>query len=346
MKRYTLTSLILLLLITMAFPALAQEAITPGSTVEGEYSGEAVQYTLEASAGQLVIASMESEVFNTLLTISQGEDELASDQRSGPNNNALLAYVVQEDGTYTLSADASFFSDDVGAYTLTVDVVDPVVATIDEPVTLEPDAEGSHQLYTVFEGTEGMVVNVWSSATGEEEDTTVSLTGPDAVEIETDDDDGAGDDALLRRVVLPADGLYLIKAETSRSDEPLLEAVEVTIEATEQLYLSAEPQEMILGDGEGQHGTEVFTVDVTAGTTYRFIFTIEHMPDEDPGIRLELLDTERFFTPTLDTRHTTRVAWDFVPNASGTIRLDVHPNLFSRDLQSITYTAALEVIEE
>ncbi|MDQ7037482.1 MAG: hypothetical protein Q9P01_22365 [Anaerolineae bacterium] len=32
--------------------------------------------------------------------------------------------------------------------------------------------------------------------------------------------------------------------------------------STEQLFLSAEAQDMIPGDGEGQVGTEVFTIDV------------------------------------------------------------------------------------
>jgi hypothetical protein len=104
--------------------------------------------------------------------------------------------------------------------------------------------------------------------------------------------------------------------------------VEVTIESTEQIFLSEEPQELVLGDGLGQKGTEVYTVDVTPGVTYRFIFTIESFPDDTAGISLELLDTEFFFEPELDTMHSTRVEWDWLSNSEGQIRLYFHPNFF------------------
>lgn len=343
MKGYTLVALLCVLLFVMPLAAFAQEALTPGTPVEGDYAGEPVQYTVDAAEGQLIIVSMESEAFDSYVAIVDGDERLAFDDDSGGSNNALLAYVAQEAGTYTIEARQSY-GDAEGAYTLNVDVVDPVVAPIDEQVTLSPAADGSAALYAVFEAEAGMVVNLTAGSTGDE-DLALSLVGVDAREIDRDDDDGPGDDALLRRVVLPENGLYLIRVGQAWTDELVVEDVEVLVEATEQLYLSETPQPLVLGDGEGQIGTEVYTVDVVAGTTYRFIFTIEPLPDDEGGIFLELLDTARFFDPELDVQHATRVAWDFVPNASGTIRLDVHPTLFARDLQSIDYTAALEVIE-
>jgi hypothetical protein len=131
----------------------------------------------------------------------------------------------------------------------------------------------------------------------------------------------------------------------SYSDEGLTEPVEVTVEATEPLFLSAEPQDLVLGDGEGRAGTEIYTLDVTANTTYRFIVTIQHMPDEEVGIRMTLLDSDRFFEPELEVQHATGASWDYIPNSSGTLRLEVHPNFFSNDLTAINYTIAMEVIE-
>lgn len=343
MKRYPLLSLILALMFVQVWSVSAQESITPGTPIQGEYTGEPVSYTVDASRGQLIVVSMESEAFDAYVAFVENGEEIASDDDSGSDNNALLAFVAQKDGPFTLNAGASYFSDETGAYTLTVDVLDPTIAPLDEPVTLKADESGSASLYAVFKGTTGMVVNLWASTTGDE-DVALSLVGVDAAEIDTDDDDGTGSNALLRRLVLPADGLYLIRVRQSYSDELLSQDVELLVETSEQIYLSDTPQELVLGDGEGEAGTEVYTVDVEAGTTYRFIFTVEPLPDDEGGINLKLLDTDRFFSPELDVQHATRVAWDFVPNASGTIRLDVHPNLFISDLQRINYTAALEVV--
>ena len=119
----------------------------------------------------------------------------------------------------------------------------------------------------------------------------------------------------------------------------------VMIESTERLFLNPEPQELIMGDAEGQKGTEVYFVDVEAGTTYRFIVTVQPFPDEDAGIEMELFDTEFFFDPFIETRHGVGLTWDYTAQASRQIRLDVHPNFFGRDISQINYTIALEVVE-
>lgn len=321
----------------------AQDAIAPGSSAEGTYTGEAIAYTMDATQGQLLIISVESEDFDARAAIAQGGMELAEDDDSGEGNNALLAYVVQEDGAYEILVDAFYFSSGEGGYVLTVDAIEPAVVEMGGTVTLEPEDPETLHLYTVFSAAAGDVVNVWA-ATADEDDIEATLFGPDAEEIESDDDDGADDDALIRRVVLEDDGLYLVRVNHSW-DDPLTAGAEVTVEKTEQIYLSAEPQELVLGDGVGQKGTEVYTVDVEPGVTYRFIVEIQSFPDEDAGIEMELLDTEFFFAPTLDTRHATGATWEWLSNTQGTIRLDVHPNFFGRDISSIQYMISLEIIE-
>jgi hypothetical protein len=343
MKRYLPIALIALLLVVHVGTSAAQEAIATGETVEGEYAGERIAYTVDAAAGQLIIAGMDSADFDTYLAITADGEEIAYDDDSGLEYNALLAFVAQTDGPFTIEAGTAYSSDAAGAYTLTVNVIDPVVATLDTPTTLAADGAAA-QVYAVFEATAGTVVNL-SAMSGGDEDVAISLRGVDSAEIDTDDDDGPGNSPLLRRVVLPADGLYLVRVGQSYSDEVLAENVELLVETSEQLFLSADPQPLVMGDGEGQIGTEVYTVDVEAGKTYRFIFTIEPLPDDEGGIELELLDTDRFFSPELDAQHATGVMWDYQATSSGTIRLDVHPAFFAYDLTSVEYTAALEVIE-
>jgi hypothetical protein len=196
----------------------------------------------------------------------------------------------------------------------------------------------------VIDGAAGDVVNIWATNTAEDEDVRVALYGIDGEEIEVDDDDGPGYNAMLRRVVLPADGLHLIKASASFSAEGLLQPVEVMVESSEALFLSAEPQELVLGDGPGQIGTEVYTVEMTAGTTYRFIVTIEPVPDEVVGVNLTLLDTDKFFEPEVDVQHGVGASWDYLATADGTARLEVHASFFGSDVES-KYTIALEIIE-
>lgn len=337
------TVFVVLALLSVGMTVTAQESITPGTPVEGTYSGDEVLYSVDVSAGQLILASMVSEEFNTQVKLYDGETEIAADNDSGEGTNALLAYVAQADGTFNIAATASFFDLDSGMYTLTVDVVDPVVLDLDSPTVLTPAGEGSSHLYAVFNASAGDVVDIWAGTVGEEEDVRAELYDINSASIESDDDDGPGDDALIRRVVLPDDGIYLITLTNSRSDTLLLEGVEVTVNSTEQLFLSPEPQEMILGDGEGHHGTEVFTVDVEAGVTYTFSVTIESMPDDTSGLSIELLDTEFFFEPDLDTMHMTAVSWSWLSNTTGQIRLNVHPNFFGTDIETINYTISMEV---
>ena len=323
----------------------AQDIVTPGAPVNGTLEGEPHAYSLNATRGQLVVVSMESE-FDNLVRIEQDGTEIASDDDSGGDLNALLAHVIQEDGTYDVIADSSFFDEAEGDYTLTVDIVDPPQIEMGGSVTVEPGSpDGALQLYAVVEAAAGDVINVWATNTAEDEDISLTLIGVDGAEIETDDDDGPGNNALIRRVVLPSDGLYLLKVDSGFFDEIIFQPVEITVEATEALFLSSEPQDLILGDGSDQKGTEVYTVEMEAGTTYRFVITVTPDDDEIVGINLVLLDTDKFFDPEVDVQHGVGLTWDYLATANGTVRLDVHPPFFSTDVNMMTYTIAMETLE-
>lgn len=342
-----IAGLVAALLLSVAVVGLAQDAITPGTPIEGIYEGEPQTYTLQATTGQLLIARLSSEEFDPEVAIGQAGATITSDDDSGGDDNALLAYVVQNDGTYEFTVDA-WSSDTAGAYTLLVEAVEPTMLPLGETVTLTPPDAETLFMYGVIDASADTVVHINATTTNPdgEDDMLIELIGTDAAEIERDDDDGPGNNALIRRVVLPNDGLYLVKVSSFGRDDFLLDPVEVLVEPTERLFLSAEPQEVVLGDAEGQIGTEVFFIDAAAGTTYRIIVTIESMPDEDVGVDMKLFDTEFFFDPYLETRHTTRVVWEYLAGSTGQIRLDVHPNFFGTDISQINYTIALEEITE
>lgn len=335
MRKYLFSTLVLVTLITGLFgsmgSAAAQGGLTPNEPVTGTLSGEPASYTIDLAAGQLLIASLESDAFDATLAIQDTNGtELARNDDGGEGTNSLLALVAQADGTYTLVVDA--WGDASGDYTLTPNVVTPEQVEVGGSLSLA--ANGAEPLYAVFAGTADSVVNVYATSQGED-DTQISLYGVDAREIESDDDDGPGTIPYLRRVVLPADGLYLIEVRET-FDYELTADVDVTVEATEQLYVDATPQAVVLNDDA--LGTEVYTFDATAGTVYRITVTSAL----GTGVSLELLDTGDFFEPDFETGNAVRVTWDYQATMDGTFRLVVHPAFFS---DGDEYQISLEIVE-
>jgi hypothetical protein len=132
---------LMLLLMALALGVSAQEAISPGTAVEGNYDGSAVTYSIDASAGQLLIISMMSEDLDSFIRVEQNGAELATDDDGGGYPNALLAFVVPADGSYDIVADQAFGSDS-GAFTLQVDVTTPTMIEAGGSVVLEPASGG------------------------------------------------------------------------------------------------------------------------------------------------------------------------------------------------------------
>lgn len=341
-------ALIVMLMFSTSVTVFAQDAIEPGTTIDGEYTGEPQEFTFSATAGQLLIIAMDSEDFDPLVRLMLAGEEIASDDDSGGSLNSLLVLVAPEDGDYSIMTDTFFFEGEVGVYSLSLDVVDPVMVAVGETVTLEPGAEGALQLYAVLDAAAGTVVDIAASVpeSDDEEDIRLLLNDPRGEEIDRDDDDGPARNALLRRLELLSDGLYLITVEHAFSDTLVTQPVELSVTEMEPLPLTDTPMEVTLGDARGQVGTEILTFDATAGTTYRISATIEPVPEEEVGIQMEILDTGTFFPPELEVSDTTYAAWDFTPAADGTYRLDMHINFFSDDLPEVNYTMMIEEMAE
>ncbi len=308
----------------------AQGGLTPGAPTNGTLSGDDVTFTIDLAAGQLLLASVESDAFDTQIAVQDaGGMELASDDDGGEGTNSLLAFVAQADATYTLVVSAW---SGTGDFVLTPNVVAPVLVEVGGSAMLT--ANGAEPLYAVFAGTAGSVVNVFTMSQAED-DTQLTLYGVDGQEIEYDYDDGPGYNSYLRRIVLPADGFYLAEVREV-FDYDLTANVDITVEATEVLPVDATPQALTLGDD--MLGTEVYTFEATAGTTYRIIVTCAL----GTGVDLELHDTNDFFTPDIESGNAVRVAWDYMTTAGGPIRLVVHPAFFS---DGDTYQISVEVVQ-
>ncbi|MBN2303526.1 MAG: hypothetical protein JXQ72_03565 [Anaerolineae bacterium] len=334
MKWFVPVVMMVVIAVVLLLPgaALAQGGpLTPGVPVEGTLAGSPVSYTIDLGAGQVLSASLVSDAFDAILVVGDAAGtELARDDDGGEGTNSLLTFVAQTDGTYTLAAQ-SWSSDAAGAYTLTANIITPVKATVGETVILEPD--GSGMLYAMFSGTANQVLNIYATSQADE-DIRLVLYGVDGQELDNDDDDGPGYNPYLRRLVLPADGLYLV-AISSYSDA-IAGAAELGIESTERLYLSADPQTVFLNDEA--LSTEVFTFEVVAGTTYRMVITSE----SGDGIRLELGGTGEFFNPSLDVDTAARVSWDYQATFNGLLELIAHVSFFG---DGGNYTFAVEPVQ-
>lgn len=112
----------------------ASERITAGETMSGELDEDDPvldsdnsfyeTWTYEGHAGEQVRLSMESDEFDTYLSIGRmagGEwEEIASMDDGGEGTDSLLEVTLPEDGEYVIRANA-FSSEQTGAYTLRVE---------------------------------------------------------------------------------------------------------------------------------------------------------------------------------------------------------------------------------
>jgi hypothetical protein len=332
---FTLSAIAFILLgtglLAPPIPAAAQDGtLVPGTPIEGTLSGGPATYTLNLSAGQLVMITLESEIFDPILIVNDTSGNQLARNDDGPSGRgSLLAFISPTDSAYAVVVDGWDLN---GAYTLTASTPTANQVEVGGSVSLSPD--GAAPLYIIFTGTAGMVVNVAATSQAEE-DTKLKLYGPDIQMLAENDDDGPGRNPSLRRVQIATDGPYLLEV-TSVFGEDLTANVDVTVESAELLILSETPQSVSLSP-EGL-GMEIFDFEAAAGTTYRFIVTMAN----GNGVNLSLENTGDFFSPTLDAGSGARVAWDYVAPVSGNLRLIVHPTFFG---DGDDYQISLEVVQ-
>jgi hypothetical protein len=217
-------------------PTLTIGAKVDGALVAGDPTanerGRFRAYDLPARKGQRLSIAMHSTDFDSYLSVGrtvQGiTDYLKHDDDGGGSNDARIRFTVPETGTYVVVAQA-LSGDGTGAFTVSLDTLPtPVMAP---PVGLQPgrvvsgtltetdptvESDDSHyDLYT-FNARAGQRLQV--SMKTSDMDAYVSwgrLNASGEFEAsESDDDGGGGTDARLR-VTAPADGQYLIRANTA-----------------------------------------------------------------------------------------------------------------------------------
>ncbi len=328
LRKFTLLTLMLVLALGIATTAYAQDPAPIGDPVSGELNESIDNYSFTAAAGELFIISLESEDFDPLVEVFNSVGNMVGrDDDSGEGNNALMAFLAQEDGNFTFTA-GSWLGEATGAYTLTVTQTSPAAVDYDSSVTLETN--GVLPIYAGFAGKAGDVLNIWAISTNEE-DTRIRLIGPNGEEVEEDDDDGPDTNPYLRRTPLPFDGLYLIQIEPL-FDRELTGTIDVTIQATESLPLTDAVSSVTLGT---EADVEIFSVDLTAGSTYQI--TVRAMNPDDTT-RVNVIGPDGWAVHTLSIDGASMGVMEFTAETSGTLAVELDPFFFD---ETATYEISI-----
>jgi S1-C subfamily serine protease len=194
-------------------------------------------YSFEGRSGQQISVEMSSsDVDSYLILLSPQGRDMAQDDDGGGERNALLQFVLPEDGTYTVLAN-SYGTRETGTYDLKVaegsgggtgggTAQGSGQGQSQVPVSSLPirtqgilgsnspilEVDGSRYEEHVFEGTAGQRVVI--SLESRDFDPYLALLGPGDVLVGENDDVSTNSLDAGLSVTLPADGLYRVLANT------------------------------------------------------------------------------------------------------------------------------------
>ncbi len=302
------------LLATLAFtiPAWAQGTVLPvGQSINGELKGEAADYTIAVVMQPDVFyrLSLTSAAFDPLLAIEDANgNEVARDDDGGEGTNALLLWVPDQDGTYTVRVDSfqSATSSLNGTYTLRVEQLTALPIAIEE--TLEVAFAGTDAQFFAFDASTGDVVNI--AADFGSEDTSLTLSSVISGEVAFDDDGGTSLNPLIWRVPLPDTGRYIIELRPFADSE--LNAIG-TLSLASSEVLSLEPGGVQAVTFTPDLTSELFVFTAAEGQTYRFTMTTSQPSDLSVVVSSGSIETN-----SLSIIGIRRLSFDFTAPFSGT----------------------------
>ena len=191
-----------------------------GDEVSPQYGSYWDGIPVAAKAGQILIATLESEDFDPYLELVDGQGRVIGfDDDSGPDVSALLAVRLLQEGTYTLRA-TSFEPESTGTYRLTyrlaqVDWQQTVSGRLQKGSAQHPE-DGSWMEEHPIAARAGQILI--ASMTSSDLDAFLQLLDPSGDVIAWDDDQGGRSDALLI-AFLPRSGTYILRANTHKPGE-------------------------------------------------------------------------------------------------------------------------------
>ncbi len=192
-------------------------------------------YTFRGSAGQRISASLASPSFDAYLVLGRMENgrmvRVASDDDGGRGTDALLRRTLTEDGEYVLHA-SSFGPDGAGPYQLALEERPAPSAATRRPLAVGATARGELDEGDFTVESDGSYFEEWSFSGSAGQEVVVRMGSDDFDtylsvgrmqdgefrELGSNDDGDEGTDSMLE-LTLPADGEYVVRANSFAAGE-------------------------------------------------------------------------------------------------------------------------------
>jgi len=325
--------LIIVLVFAVAMTTSAQDGIAAGDVVEAEADDANVTYTLSVEAGQAVLIDLVTDDWSSKLELSDGAGTIvAADEDSGDDfNDSRIVYMSPEGGDYVLTVGASFGEAD-GSYTLSVTSLD--LPVIEYGGSVDVEAAGLTRFYFAFNASAGDVVNIYANAISDDDDVELTVRSLMGEEVGSDSDNGPGTDPYIRRMVIPADGMYNIFGESWFDDE-MVGNFTIFVEQTESLPITADAYTVTLGD---TFDMEVFTLEASSGSSYAL--TVSAANADTTIDVLENGDTFADIRMTASSYN--EVTFVFTTVATGTAFINVDNTTWN---EAVDYTISIVPVE-
>lgn len=234
-------------------PPLVPRPIAIGDTVNGtldasdggNHSGQrADALTFLASAGQRIVATVRSEVFDTYLELFSENEESAGgrysvgtdDDGAGEGTDSRLSYTIPSDGQYTLEVRA-FTGNGEGDYTLALEEAAPEPApndlafgtTVQGEIVATDPKDGDNRAFDAYRFTGQAGNRIQVIMRSGDFDTYLQVGSPegDFYAMASDDDGlGEGTDSRLN-YTLPSSGEFILRASPLYADAEGLYSLEL-----------------------------------------------------------------------------------------------------------------------
>ena len=228
------------LLVVERPPAVVATArpIRVGQTVNGSLESSDAQldddsyydlWTYSGKKGDRVQITMRSERFDTYLAVGRMQGDslavLKSDDDGADSTNSRVTLTVPEDGEYTIRTN-SLSGEATGAYTLAVAAAPATVPAVPRAIRAGQTVSGaleesdpvmedeSHYDLWTFSGKRGDRVRITMRSSAFDTYLAVGRMVDGALDVSETDDDGGGDTDSQLEITLPADGVYVIRANS------------------------------------------------------------------------------------------------------------------------------------
>lgn len=166
-----------------------------------------MMYEFEGEAGDLISVQMNSEDFDSYLTLSDDNGELTSDDDGAGSLNALISsFLLPETGTYYIRA-SSFSSDSSGDYDLILNQVETTSIELNQITRVSID---SSPIYYSFTAEAGDVISILVRSEDGLLDTSLNLQDSSGYSLFFDDNSGYIYDPEINEIVLYDTGQHII----------------------------------------------------------------------------------------------------------------------------------------